>query len=90
VPCLQTPTSDAYSEPNKASTKTPTPFLNYPHPCIEQLDKILKQQINGSVRKYIIHNAYLLHVAATNVAIFSEVHYKNIYSEILQKYLNQI
>jgi hypothetical protein len=28
VPCSQKPTSDPYSEPNKSSTKTPTPLFN--------------------------------------------------------------
>jgi hypothetical protein len=29
-----------------------------------------------SILKYIIHTVYILHVSATHVAVFREVHYK--------------
>jgi hypothetical protein len=34
------------------------------------------QQIHVSVWKFIIHTLYLLHVSATHVAIYSDLHYK--------------
>jgi len=38
-----------------------------------------------SVRKYIIHTVYLLHVSAIRVAVFREVNYKRCI-EVLQKF----
>jgi hypothetical protein len=49
-----------------------------------KLDMIKKMHI--SVRKYIIHIVYLVHVSAIHVAIFREVHAKYRYFEILQKF----
>jgi len=34
------------------------------------------QQMHLSICEYIIHTVYLLHVSATHMAIFQEVHYK--------------
>jgi len=43
-----------------------------------------------SVWQYIVHTVRLLHVSATHMAIFREVHYRGeLYIEILQKCLNQ-
>jgi hypothetical protein len=37
------------------------------------------QPMHVSIREYVTHTVYLLHVSATHMAIFREVHYKGLW-----------